>query len=569
MNQTATIDEKKQVISKLFAKAKILKVAYIDDKFSTEKSKEEFVGILKELYKSGDNQEKIKFAPMNAPVPVFEKTIEKIWNNSNDEQRNKYLRILYDIKGKKEKLTNIVGAIELSSYLGEYIELFSPEKWYSKKDDFFEKNVKGDKRVLCIFDKELNLSDGKDGINLLEDVLNGEYYNNTYCAVFSQHISLWYEFDQKREWIIEYELSDKIADKFYTISKETVQEEQWGLIEGIKNVLVVEEVENLKKLSSKIIEKAQEKVIKDLDNLSPETYNQIIQKSSNIEGVWEMNTLFRISNIFQENALKMSITKIEDRVKFNSSISTIRNFDEIDIENNPRRWSKQTKVLRDKEIFEDGKIINALHYPLANGDIFQIKSKKYILLAQPCNLSIRSNGRRDYDFEIASLVELATERPNQHFVKVESHDLYIKFSKHFSLKLDVLDLVVFNPEGISKIGLNTQTFDSDLIHNSLMNRFSKIKKTYTKLSKKLCLLEDVVNPSGQKAQLVSFFKPIVTLNSSLSGIESNPYSREANEFNFGIKRIRRLREPYAMDALQKFMLFLSRNGFDHDFSRSD
>src|SRR5207249_3577690 len=50
---------------------------------------------------------------------------------------------------------------------------------------------------------------------------------------------------------------------------------------------------------------------------------------------------------------------------------------------------------REREIFEDGAGLNGLHSPLACGDVFECERKeRCILLAQPCDLMIRDNGKR-------------------------------------------------------------------------------------------------------------------------------------------------------------------------------
>ncbi|KPE49649.1 hypothetical protein [Chryseobacterium indologenes] len=45
----------------------------------------------------------------------------------------------------------------------------------------------------------------------------------------------------------------------------------------------------------------------------------------------------------------------------------------------------------------------------------------------------------------------------------------------------------------------------------------------------------------------------------------NPLSRV---FDTTIKRVRHYKSPYSDDLLQKFMLYLSRNAFDHDFTNN-
>lgn len=54
----------------------------------------------------------------------------------------------------------------------------------------------------------------------------------------------------------------------------------------------------------------------------------------------------------------------------------------------------QVLDLRHKELYIKDNIQNSLHYPLSNGDIFNIQGKEYILLVQPCNISLRKMVKR-------------------------------------------------------------------------------------------------------------------------------------------------------------------------------
>jgi hypothetical protein len=567
MNQTDPIIEQKKVISSLFSKAKISKVAYIDDRFDTDKFKDEFVGSLMELYKSNKKVENIGFVEWDIAEPVFTHRIAEIWEKANDPERNEFLEKIYEAKGADEEVTNISGVINLPEYLKDFIIPYSPATWEKEKEIFFGENANGEQRVLCIFDKELE--QGKDGIKLLEEVLLGKYYEKTYCAVFSQHVSIGNEFRQKKKWVEEKNISDEVANKFYPISKETLQVEPWGFIEGIKNVLVVEEIEKLKKHSKEIIQKAQKKVVADLENLTPESYNQIIQRSSKIEGVWEMNTLFRVTNILQDNALKTSITKVEERIKFNSSISTIRDFDEIKIKDNPVRWNEQTEDLRGKEIFESGDIINTLHYPLANGDIFQLGTKEYILIAQPCNLSFRKGGKRENNFELVSLVQLFPKQKGKYCEQISSLEKWVRFPSNSSIKLDVLDLAAYDDEGICKIQFEKKLQNDLSFHQPALDRYEKLIALYSKCAATLDDLQEILDGSEKRNQYQHLLKPVITLNSSFTGLPRKPYNIQNKEFNFNIKRTKRLKEPYSTHLLQQFMLYLSRNAFEHDISRSN
>jgi hypothetical protein len=66
----------------------------------------------------------------------------------------------------------------------------------------------------------------------------------------------------------------------------------------------------------------------------------------------------------------------------------------------PKIELKAFRGWRCDEVFEDGATLNLLHSPLACGDLFDVtliaeQTKRYILLVQPCALSVRGrNGKR-------------------------------------------------------------------------------------------------------------------------------------------------------------------------------
>ncbi|KOH44103.1 hypothetical protein [Sunxiuqinia dokdonensis] len=567
-----TANDPTAALAQLLEQAGIRKIAYIDDRFSIENLKEEFIGNLKFLKKEKVSAPSLDFVNWSDPDPIFNRGLEKIWEDLDVLSKYEHMKMIYEAQGKDDDVVNISPVISLKSFMPKYVETFSPEQWEKERENFFSTTIlNANDRVLCLFDMELK-DPQKNGIYYLLETLNtGDYIEQTCCAVFSHLISVGKEFNKKKEWCTTYTIAPEIAAKFYPISKESFSSDpKWSFIEGIKNVILVQEVEKLKDQSIEILKNAQRNVIKEIREMSPETYNHIVQRTSIQEGIWEMNTLFRVSSIIQDSSLKDSITDPKIRSKFNSSIATIRSYDRIVVENEQVRWSEQAIDLRNKEIFDASETVNLLHYPLANGDIFQLGKKQYILLVQPCNISIRKKGSRDHDFEVASIVEIVKERPlHSHlYVEIECKDLFVKFPRNYSLRLDVLDLAIFDSDGVCKIDLKKEELESELFHFPLQLRYKKLRKHYLNCKNKLCELEDALTHVKKLRQLEVFLKPVISLDTSLKGLPQRPYNRRDDEFNFNIRRIRRLKEPYASDALQKFMLYLSRNGFDHDYTKN-
>jgi hypothetical protein len=243
-------------------------------------------------------------------------------------------------------------------------------------------------------------------------------------------------------------------------------------------------------------------------------------------------------------------------------------YDEIEIENTPTRWSKETTLLRKKEVFETGAIINALHYPLSNGDIFKLGAKEYILLVQPCNVALRNEGKRSNNFELATLVQILSKEQKSNSEKIPAMNKWVKFPSNYSLKLDVLDLAVFNNDGVCRIKLDKELDEKILFQDSLKTRYEKLRAVHSKCATQLNALQELLDTTGNK-QYQFLLKPQITLDSSFKGLPQKPFNKQGNEFNFGIQRVTRLKEPYAAHMLQQFMLYLSRNAFDHDYSKND
>ena len=79
--------------------------------------------------------------------------------------------------------------------------------------------------------------------------------------------------------------------------------------------------------------------------------------------------------------------------KVNKEIKSSIRFGEVEfnIPDAYRPYSDKVKI-RHKEIYSNGELINSLHKPIENGDIFQINDEKFILVAQPCDMMVRGKG---------------------------------------------------------------------------------------------------------------------------------------------------------------------------------
>jgi len=573
-------EQAKTAILQFLSTLQISKIVYVDDRCSIQELKEAYLGKLKGLYSK--KPQEIDFINWKLPLPIFERDIIKVWDEADEDEKGELYLSILKYEKKQEEIENSAAPLKLKKHLKEKIDLLSPSEWISKKNDILSALTESSK-VLFLFDIEFKyapLPDGRDGRNLaLELLSNHKIKDNLYCGIFSHLFNIDEENDKRNEYCNTHKLE---KERFYTISKKRFQGDHYlpGLAEGIRNTLVINEVEFLKKESSKIVKKAFKDSIIEIDELNPESFNHAIQKSSNEEGVWEMATLFRLNNIITSDKALRTLLPPSKRTKINQSLNQIRKVEKIKTGGETPFDKAQVQALRKRELYVEERILNQLHFPLSNGDIFFINQKEYILLGQPCNLAMRRGGSRSRNYDIGFLLEIEklsiddykkmgiaqfgvlgvvqTPTVEKGFLRT------VKFHSFRTVSLSPLDLTVFNPEGIAKIDLKKSEHDSTTIQASWKKRYKKLHKEFLDYKsgistyKKLRCSEK--NSLKEKVFYGNLFKGYnIDNNSALN--------RSGTILTFDIKRVLHYKQPYSSDLLQQFMQYLSRNAFDHDFSK--
>ena len=454
----------------------------------------------------------------------------------------------------------------------------TPSQWECSGYSYFEKSGENEK-FLCLFDVEFNGESERNGIDLAKKLLDSEYKEKVYCGIFSQRFSPEDEQEQ-----CERIKGERMLQDFYPISKKRLSNEEGlaGFTEGIKNVLLIRHIEKLKNESQEILENSLASVKKHIQEVTPATFNRIVQKTSYEEGIWEVDSLFRLINILLDQATKRAIISEEKRRNFNASVHEIRTVEKVETEKPDHFPNPQLKQLQEEEIFYQADIINALHLPLANGDVFKVNDKEYILLCQPCNLALRKNGKRGYNLNHAFLVELKNEatsllepKTKQQWavyeeIKGTKNNDHIKiacFSKFKSVSLTLFDLVVYNTEGEARISFKNDLEFPEIIHTPCCLRYKNIKKELKKYRDVTLAMkrnrEHIL--AGDRELLCDFINTPQCIKEL--GIEgSKIYNLTTDEFVFPIRRILHYKNIYSLDLLHKFMQYLSRNGFDREFT---
>ncbi|CAM1368677.1 conserved protein of unknown function [Tenacibaculum soleae] len=590
-------------------------IIYIDDKFDVNGQKEEYIARLNNL-KAEENyitSDRFNTIDWTGPVPRFEKLISQLWETSDNKSE-----LLYEVCThiRDDDSANVIPALEIEKCYGDKIKLMTPDEWV--KDDYKTiKELEEGKRVICLFDFEFQsgntLIPGKNGAQLAKMLIDEKTCSEkVVCGIFSHKFTEIQEDEFREKYSKDFDVE---KSKFYTISKRrfAFDPQITGFAEGIKNLLLLPHIENLKTESLIVLEESNTKAGDRIKEITPNTFNQIIQKSSLKEGVWEISTLFRLYGILSKEENYKMISNSTLRQKFNNSINRIREIDSKDTGYKSIFPNQQLIELRNSELYLNGDVINNLHLPIANGDIFEIKNKEYILLVQPCNLALRAHkedcGKRDYSYDTGILIPLkliTEDRMNINMEEVKQSQVKDKllvsyFPGFKTISLNLLDLVVFNENGSSLINLNATSLDNDVIHFPWKKRYEYIHKSFLDYENKLHQFNTLrqghelllthkkadlkklkEEKSKQKEKALNKEIGVLKKNfndsfSNISNIEdlkkfkincTKIYNYTNRNLDLQIKRKRHYKNPHSDDLLQKFMQYLSRNAFEHDFTRN-
>ena len=401
------LDHARNYVDQLLTKAGIKAVYYIDDYLSYDGLKaiasfieEQPIDVLQALIPTLD--EKVLYAKQASvsDLPVY---ISTWWESLNDTEQDYVLKCCdSQSKGLSEE--------NLKSILGKKCVFCTPEKWESQFSRECLAFIQRGEKVLLLFDFKLGMfstdGEGRNGISLANSFKsNPSVPVNSFCGIFSQEFSIEKEFSFRKEH------QDLLDSWAFPLSKSRLSTgTDFSLfVEGLKNVLWVNDVDSLNNISASIIESVAEQMKKAFTSINPPEFKQLVINSSLVEGCREIDSLLRLIHIVFDKQIRESLAQSPD--KLDTIFNSIERIVEID-----SVARKETKHIFEKSIvnsfFQDesyihGTIINGFLTPLQNGDLFCVNDKAYyVLLCQPCNLAIRSKGRRSNDYDIGFLVPL-------------------------------------------------------------------------------------------------------------------------------------------------------------------
>lgn len=584
MAETVAADKAKLAIAELLASLGIVRVFCVDDYYSQKWKLDDVLASQGSI----SPEQLVASLPLIGVVPtdpeVRREEVRKAWERLGlAEQEAAALRIMSLAKVIPASMENDAkAASKLRDVVGEHLTELSPAAWEKEEGEVLKEAAKS--CCLLLFDQDLSGADGSatGGMALIKNVLGKDTSGRLICGLLTHTAS---PNNQHEVWERAAEDAGVERDRFVLVAKGWLSEDPLVFARMLKLVALAPLCKQMKEKAGEILQAVNAEAAQGIENLSVFDFDHIVLRGSYTEGIWEADTLFRLHTIFHRPALR---AKAYGNQELKDLIGRMRKVSLIPTDSQGAAVPEQTTwVLQQQEMYETGDHINQLHLPTEVGDIFERtdgQSKKaFILLGQPCDLMVRSQGERAPEIsdvllvEIIPVAEIIPRNPEEvgRPLYTETIEYYgddrqakwhVKFRKTHFVDPCVLDMCVFQSDGVSRMDVATACPDGLL--PAWTKRFDVLKKRAEVILRRYKtfgenLPKEKVMPEMLRA--AKLFPPMIG-NSRLFKATVE-FEENGGRVFFNCKRIRRLCRPKAVALTLQYASCLTRPAFDRDLGR--
>lgn len=472
--------------------------------------------------------------------------------------------------------TNDMADVSILSQLipkGQLVSL-SPTLWEAQKDQLLQ-DCRG-QRTLFLFDRDFSDAggDSEGGIKIIASLLARNDTENLICGLLTHTVT---PETQPHQWV---ELSNAHGipiDRFVVIPKLHLSQAPMLFAQVLKFAALSPDFAELKRKTKEIIALAATVAAARVEEVRIHDLEHIVFQVSADEGLWEPDMLFRLHSMFHRLESRRlaheggTLEKIAARLRVVSGIPT-----RCDLLLTPESaWA-----LRREELYERDDHINKNCLPLELGDIFERvgrnSAKKYILLAQPCDLMVRSDGKRHPELHRVPLVEVvpAEETPHYseemaYFDPSPSKRWFVKLKAVHFVRGCILDLCVFNQDGAAKLTVDGKS-PSD-IRPAWKARHDILSSHFTRKAHKA----DMLAPLVSESQAVAQGKPKILRDLECLLFDDDLFKGKLavdggiRLVTYDCKRIGRLSRARAIGLLMSYTATLGRHAYDQGFGSAE
>jgi hypothetical protein len=569
------------MVKTLLGQLGIEKIVWIDDRFSTiedEAYERHIVSLIGEIHDHEDGAKRlgaiIEGLLDTTPPEVQEKIVHEFVKKSAGtlrtlEETLDRLKMDIGLEAKNDLSSDTFDGLIES--LGAHVKKLSLGQW---REISTEEKTKYSK---CLFLVDRQFTREGSGANAGDEIVHeiaALTCSDYFCIMFTYTTDAQAEDAARREILgalykrMGAHHVTPIIESFHVLSKSRIHENdavEASFAEALKHTILRSLHGRLVGFTRGAMTTGMSETAVELTSLSIYDIDRSVFLNSLGEGASEVDVIFRLLGLGQRR-------KIEDMLVQNDQdlLSTLEKLRALQSAASDASGAVLTKgspikKWREEEILVRGEIVNGTHAPLACGDIFVkdtvqgSKAKRYVLLCQPCDLMVRSDGssKGNEAFFVEVLEPDAGnekndkyKRPFYYSLEFPGGALIFDFRSWGSVSLEVLRLAVFQKDGKVAFAHGTQLPPAvhlpgwKKLFSEAQNRFMAASQGSGK---------NELNPAYAR----------LSLNEKVSGRMGKG---DKSSVTFPFTRERRIRTPYAEAILSSFLNYNARAAFDHDFA---
>ena len=452
----------------------------------------------------------------------------------------------------------------------DYVPL-SVQEWTDNKDQYLGAGHPG---TIVFFDRDLTKAKkGKTGGDVLVKELYGRSLDGVFSGIFTNEVT-----DDAAEMKLSETLTRKIKKAVPALAKAKTRDAQL-FVAGLQVFLHIQHLYALKKHAEEALKFA---FAAAEDRVGSVGFYAIMAAaaSANDEGVTESDGLIRLA---RSQFRRSAIVHLREKTP-TKSLDWIRKASTNSISSQLPK-SEEADRLAWEERFDDGIFLNAAAAPTEVGDVYEITDHKgaitpYILLAQPCDLMVRADGKRansPESFALAKLQELSDGQDvSERLIdigplRVASEKRWVvNLARRIYLAPQLLDACVLSSDGKSSI---TSSLKSD---DSLAEGWQKMPaKLKAWRGDRLAAAKEISKLLPAKSE--DFLEQPLVIQALQQSAFGSDFSNGridlkvdgSGNAQFGIRRIQRLVEAHAKALLLQYSHYQARPDSPNDLTRDN
>jgi hypothetical protein len=533
---------------------------------------------------------------------VWQQRVRDEWGKRDAAERASLVDTAYAIASGAEPLGT--GALHaLRALLPSEVDQIglSLSEWRSRRDVLI-----GDlaaKPTLILFDQDFShegsgAEEGQRMIVELETQLRKfETHQDAYYGLLTNTVTVDQEHERRQQIV-----KDSGADpaRLVVMSKRNLDDELGRFAMRLRTTLLAPILADLLNEVTGEIENEQKAAIELAKTIPPDDLERMVVRSSDQEGVWPADTLLRILEVMQRAGVRESlrlkdrVVQLTERLRLLADVTAPTDADATDSDEVPSDlegkvdhdaattdatnhleeeieekavWGPIAVSVFHKDIYDTAEHVNGLHLPIELGDLFERgNGKRFVVVAQPCDLMVREKGIRMPELSHMLLAEIAdgeaSDRTQFASFELPYYNLdsgtsaFVKLGRPWTVRAMVLDACVLNDDGRARLSLDAEMPLALLPH--WRTRREELHKVASGLLTKAANLPSNSAEDLRLAVGGSFKRdPFVLIE----------LDQDTKTVAWDCTRVGRVRELYARALLARFSQYFARDAYLHDMGR--